>query len=141
MVLNGFKNMDKIICISGYFIWPHIGHIEYIREASRIGKMVVILNNDEQQILKYGKVIVPLKERAEILKEMRSVDCVIASIDKDRSVCKTLEKIRPNVFANGGDRTSRNIPEIETCEKLGIQMIFGLGKKIQSSSKLMDKIK
>lgn len=138
--MSGFKNM-KTIAVSGYFIWTHIGHIEYFREAKKYGRVIVILNNDEQQILKYGKVIVSLKERAEIIKEMRNVDCVIASIDKDRSVCKTLERIRPDIFANGGDRTNENIPEIETCERLGIQLIFGLGEKIQSSSKLIDLIK
>ena len=137
----GFNNMKKVICISGYFIWLHIGHLEYIREAAKLGSVIVILNNDEQQVLKYGKIIVPLKERAEIIKEMRNVDCVIGSIDKDRSVCKTLERIRPNIFANGGDKTSKNIPEVEICERLGIQLVFGLGKKIQSSSKLIDSIK
>ena len=51
------------VAVSGYFIWLHVGHIEYLKEAKKMGKLIVILNNDDQQVLKYGKVIVPLKER------------------------------------------------------------------------------
>jgi len=130
----------KIIAVSGYFIWLHAGHIEYFREANKLGRVIVILNNDAQQVLKYGRVIVPLRERARIIKSIRYVGKVVRSIDRDRSVCKTLERVRPDMFANGGDRTNENVPEMETCERFGIQLVFGLGRKIQSSSKLLEKI-
>ena len=90
-------------------------------------------------ILKYGRVIVPLNERAEILKAIPEVSSVIRSVDKDRTVCETLKILNPDMFGNGGDRDSENIPEVDICEKQGIQMIFGLGEKIQSSSWLMKK--
>ncbi len=125
------------IAVSGYFLWLHVGHIELFREAQKYGKLIVIVNNDEQQILKYGKIIVPLKERAEVLKDNKNINIVVKSIDNDRTVCKTLERIKPDIFANGGDRISENIPEIEICEQLNIRMIFGLGEKIQSSSDLI----
>lgn len=135
-----FVNM-KIVAVSGYFVILHIGHLEYLKEAKKLGdKLVVILNNDYQQFDKYGKVIVPLKERAEILKSIRYVDGVIRSVDKDRTVRKTLSILRPDIFANGGDRTNNEIPEAEICEKHNIQMIDGLGKKIQSTSWLLNKL-
>ena len=128
------------IATSGYFILLHQGHIELFEKASKIGKLIVIVNNDKQQILKYGKVIVPLEERMKIIKAIRYVDKVIACIDDDRSVCKTLKKLKPDIFANGGDRTHDNIPEYKMCEDLGIKMIFNIGKKIQSSSNLINKV-
>lgn len=130
---------NRIVAVSGYFIWYHIGHVQYIEDASKYGDVVVILNSDEQQILKYGKVIVPLAERAAVLKSNKHVTAVVKSIDTDRTVCKTLERIKPNVFANGGDRTDENVPESDICEKLGIQMVFG-GDKVQSSSELLLKV-
>lgn len=81
-----------------------------------------------------------MKERAEILNAIPEVHAVYKSIDKDRTVCETLKRIKPDMFGNGGDRDSDNIPEIDICENQGIQMIFSLGKKIQSSSWLMNKI-
>ena len=81
----------------------------------------------------------PLEERKKIIKAIRYVDDVFISIDKDRTVCKSLEKINPDIFAEGGDRFSHEIPEAEICKKLGIKIIDGVGKKIQSSSELVHK--
>lgn len=131
----------KTIAISGYFIWIHIGHTEYFREAAKYGRVVCIVNNDEQQKLKYGRIIVPLDERMEVLRGNKYISEVIPSIDRDRTVCKSLEKLKPNYFGKGGDRSYSNIPETTICEELGIQMIFGLGNKIQSSSWLISKLK
>lgn len=131
----------KTVAVSGYFVFLHVGHIEYLKLAKRLGdKLVVILNNDDQQFVKYGKVIVPLKERAEILKSIKYVDEVIKSVDTDRSVCRTLLILKPDIFANGGDRRIEEIPETEICEKYNIRLFDGLGSKIQSSSSLLTRI-
>ena len=131
----------KIIAVSGYFIWTHIGHIEYFREAAKYGEVICIVNNDEQQKLKYGKVIVPLQERMEILKDNKYISKVVASIDRDRTVCKTLESLKPDMFGKGGDRNVGNVPEVEVCNKYKVEMVLGLGNKIQSSSWLISKLK
>ena len=127
------------IVASGYFVILHIGHIEYFKRASKMGELIVIVNNDEQQVLKYGKVIVPLEERIKVVESIECVDKVIASIDKDRTVCRTLQMLRPQKFINGGDRTMENIPETDVCKRYDIKMIFQ-GKKIQSASEIMKKI-
>lgn len=134
------KKMKKKIAVSGYFLWLHIGHIELFKQAKKFGKLIVILNNDEQQLLKYGKIIVPLEERLEVIGAIKNIDKVIPSIDKDRTVCNTLKKIKPDIFGNGGDRNYKNIPEKKICERLNIELIFGLGLKKQSSSYLIKSI-
>ena len=135
----------KIVAVSGYFDPPHKGHIEYFKLAKQLagkdGKLLVILNNDEQTKLKKGKPFMPLEDRKIILESIKYIDEVFISIDKDGSVSKSLEKIKPDIFAKGGDRFSHEIPEAETCKKLGIKMVDGLGKKIQSSSDLIKGVK
>lgn len=131
---------ETIVVVSGYFDPLHVGHIEYFKLAKELGdRLIVILNNDEQSKLKKGKYFMPLEERKEIIKAIRYVDDVFVSIDKDRTVCKSLEKINPDIFAEGGDRFSHEIPEAEICKKLGIKIIDGVGKKIQSSTELIHK--
>ena len=128
---------EKIVAISGFFNPIHKGHIEYIKLAKQLGdKLIVILNTDEQAILKKGRSFMCLEERKIILESIKWVDEVIVSIDTDMTVCKTLELIKSDIFANGGDRYNKEIPEADICKKLGIEIIDGLGKKIQSSSKL-----
>jgi cytidyltransferase-like protein len=131
----------KTIAASGYFIWFHIGHLEYLQKARGLGdKLIVILNNDAQQMLKYGKIIVPFIERKRVLEAVRYVDEVVESIDTDRTVCKSLELIAPDIFAKGGDRFAEEIPEKEVCDRLNIKIIDGLGNKIQSSDDLLKKL-
>jgi len=133
----------KTVVASGYFDPLHIGHIRYLREAKKLGdKLIVILNNDKQAKLKKGRSFMPVNEREEILKSLEFVDEVVISKDEDLSVCKTLEMLKPDIFAKGGDRTIDNIPEKEICEKLGIKMVFGVGgEKVQSSSWLIANVK
>jgi cytidyltransferase-like protein len=127
--------MSKTICTSGYYNPLHIGHLKLLKEASKLGdKLIVIVNNDEQVKLKGGKFM-PEDERVEIVKAIKYVDKVVLSIDKDRTVCKTLELIDPDIFAKGGDSTNDNVPELEVCKKKGIKIVFNVGgDKIQSSS-------
>ena len=132
----------KIIVASGYFDPIHIGHIELLKKAKELGdKLIVIINNDGQTILKKGFAFMPHKERAKIITELACVDEVFISIDKDRTVCKSLAHLKPDIFAKGGDRTSDEIPEAKTCKEHNIQIIDRLGEKIQSSSDLIKKSK
>ena len=80
----------------------------------------------------------PHEEKAKILAELRSVDEVFISIDDDQTQCKTLEFIKPNIFAKGGDRYTNEIPEAKICKENNITIIDGLGKKVQSSSTLIE---
>jgi len=132
--------MDKkqiIVAASGYFNPLHIGHVEYLELAKKLGdKLIVIVNNEKQTIMKSGKEFMSVKERMAIVKALRCVDEVIESIDEDSTQCKTLTKIKPDIFAKGGDRFAGEIPETKTCNEIGIKIIDGLGAKIQSSSEL-----
>ena len=128
---------EKIVVASGYFDPLHIGHIEYLKLAKKLGdKLIVIINNDEQAKIKKGRHFMSEKERAEIVKSLKPVDEIFISIDKDKTVCKSLEFLKPNIFAKGGDRHAGEIPEAKICKELEIKIIDGFGKKIQSSSSL-----
>jgi cytidyltransferase-like protein len=130
----------KIVATSGYFICLHAGHIEYLQKASELGRVIVILNNDIQQKLKYGKIIVPFNERRKVMEAIKYVYEVIESIDEGKSVCNTLRLVEPDIFAKGGDRFSKEIPEKVVCDELKIKIIDGLGEKIQSSSNILKKL-
>jgi cytidyltransferase-like protein len=134
-----------VVAISGYFDPIHVGHIEYFKLAKDLagddGKLIVILNNDKQAIMKKGKVFMPVYERKRILESIRYIDEVYISIDVDRSVCKSIEAIHPDIFANGGDRFIYEIPEAAVCRRLGIKMVDGLGEKIRSSSELIENVR
>jgi len=126
---------DKLVCVSGYFSPLHKGHLEYFHRAKALGnKLVVIVNNDHQSFLKKGSSFMKEDERLEIIRNLKCVDYAVLSIDQDRTVCKTLECIRPHIFANGGDQNNDTIPEKNICNRLNIQLADGLGDKIQSSS-------
>ncbi len=127
----------KKVCISGYFDPLHVGHIEYINKAKKLGDyLVVIVNNNLQCKLKKGKFFMDENDRVEIVKNLKSVDEVFLSIDDDKTVCQSLKKLKPSIFANGGDRKNYEIPESKVCDMYGIEIIDGLGEKIRSSSDL-----
>ena len=137
----------KGIIVSGYFNPIHKGHIEYIINAKALSdELFVIVNNDHQRALKGSEEFQQETERVFILFNIKSVDHCILSIDKDRTVCKTIEKIALDFgekyelsFANGGDQNNNSIPERPICDQLGISLVDGLGDKIQSSSWLLKK--
>lgn len=131
------------IVISGYFNPLHIGHIELIKSARRLGeRLFVIVNNDKQVSLKGSVAFMPEDERLSIVSNIIGVDAAFLSIDKDLTVRESLQKINKDygvdVFANGGDRDKTNIPELDICEKCNIDIKTGIGgEKIQSSSELI----
>lgn len=127
----------KVVAVSGYFDPIHVGHLEYLKMAKSLGdKLVVIINSDYQAGLKKGKSFMPEQDRLEIIQALRCVDEVFLSIDKDKSVCKSLEHLKPDIFANGGDRSLEEIPETAVIKKYKIEMVDGLGEKIRSSSEI-----
>ena len=135
----------KAVIVSGYFNPIHKGHLEYFNNAKAIAdELFVIVNSDHQRALKGSKDFQGEEERLFIVSNIKAVDQAILSVDEDRTVCATLEKIANEygdshelAFANGGDQNNDTIPECSICEKMGIALIDGLGDKIQSSSWLL----
>lgn len=131
---------------SGGFDPIHPGHISMIKEAKQnCDYLIVIVNNDNWLKSKKGYTFMTENDRLYIVDHIVGVDATILTShsidDPDRSVCKELEKIRPDIFFNGGDRLEDNIPEYQLCKKLGIKMVFNTGGgKIRSSSELTKKI-
>jgi len=137
----------KAIIVSGYFNPLHRGHLELFKIAKTAGNMlIVIINSDLQRFLKGSKEFMLEDERLEIVNAIQYVDWTIISIDKDKTQIETLKEIyeiykdtHNLAFANGGDQNNDTIPEATICRKLGIELIEGLGDKIQSSSWLLNK--
>ena len=137
--------MRKGVIVSGYFNPLHKGHIEYLKLSKKKGDfLIVIVNNDFQRELKGSKKFMDETERQLIISELNVVDKVYLSIDKDRSVSKTIQMIYSELknefelfFTNGGDQDNSSILESEVCKELDIKMIDGIGSKIQSYSWLL----
>jgi len=138
--------MSKIVIVSGFFNPLHGGHLNMIEAASELGdKLIVVVNNDVQQVIKKDKVILTEQNRARLMNAIKHVDEVVIAIDSDPPVIKTLEMIAKKypddelIFANGGDRDSvKAIPEGEVCGKYHIKMVFGVGgnEKADSSTRI-----
>lgn len=146
------KKKPVVVAVSGGFDPIHIGHVRMFNDAKKLGdKLVVILNNDNWLRKKKGGSFMPDHERKEVIEALLAVDEVMLTTHpenpEDMSICGELRKLRPHIFANGGDRnmedskkkTSSLNPEADLCERLGIRMVFNVGKggKVQSSSWLL----
>jgi cytidyltransferase-like protein len=137
---------EIVVAVSGGFDPLHAGHVRLFEKAKKLGtRLVVILNNDNWLRAKKDHVFMNEGERKEIIEALRVVDGVMLTKHlkdtKDMSVVKELKILRPDIFANGGDRHYGNIPEVPVCEAIGCKMIFnvGHGGKVQSSSWLLAK--
>ncbi len=136
----------KAVIVSGYFNPLHKGHIEYFKfSKEKADLLFVVVNNDLQRSLKGSKEFMLEDERVLIVSNIKVVDVVFLSIDEDKSVIKTIQKIHNDYeskyklyFSNGGDQNNQLIPEREICEKLNIKLIDDMGQKVQSSSWLLN---
>ncbi len=136
----------KLVIVSGFFNPLHGGHLDMIEAAAKLGdRLLVIVNNDEQQMIKKGKIILPQENRYRLMTALRGVDEVMLSVDKDQPVIETIRLIAQThpydelVFANGGDRSAPEaVPEKDVCEEYGIEMIYGVGgtEKADSSTRI-----
>ena len=126
------------VCVSGGFDPAHVGHLRMMIAAASYGKVIVVVNSDEWLMRKKGYIFMPFKERCEILRGFECVHDTVAVEDTDGTVCEALKRIKPDFFANGGDRKTDNTPEMTLCKSLGIELLWGVGGgKIQSSSDLV----
>lgn len=126
------ETKKKTIVISGGFDPIHPGHIAMIEDAAKYGEVHIVVNSDEWLVRKKGFFFQPWTDRKKILEiytpHIYSVD------DSDGTVCEALRRIKPDYFGNGGDRTNKNTPELDVCEELGIEPVFGIGGGKYSSS-------
>ena len=138
------KKKKVVVAVSGGFDPIHVGHVRMFREAKALGdELVVILNNDNWLRAKKINIFMPEEERKEVIEALAVVDRVVLTEHgmrpSDMSVCRELAELRPDIFANGGDRKLDNIPEVPLCNEIGCEMIFNVGDggKVQSSSWLL----
>lgn len=123
----------RVVIVSGGFDPIHSGHINHFIEARKLGDILIVgLNSDEWLTRKKGKPFLPIDERLAVVKSMRMVDSAVAFNDDDNSsislIKQALVLFDDVLFANGGDRTQDNIPEIDAFDKdPRVQFAFGVG--------------
>jgi len=137
----------RIVLVTGGFDPVHSGHVSYIRAARKLGDALIVgVNSDSWLVRKKGEPFMPLDERGAIIEEFQSVDAVIVFDDSDGTAIDAINQVLelyPEdeiIFANGGDRTLDNIPEM-VVESERLHFVFGVGgedKKNSSSWILKD---
>ena len=137
------QQTQKTVMVSGGFDPVHIGHIRMILDAAQHGDVIVVANSDEWLFRKKGFVFMEFEQRAEILAAIKGVVKVSGVDDSDTTVCEAIRRLKPDIFANGGDRKKHNTPEQAVCEELGVEMLWGIGgeDKANSSSDLVERVK
>lgn len=134
------KTPYDTVVVSGGFDPVHIGHVRLILAAAEYGDVIVVANSDSWLYRKKGFVFMPWEQRKEILEAIKGVARVEWVDDTDETVCEALTRLKPTYFANGGDRKSENVPEVQVCKELGIEMLWNMGgNKVESSSSLVNK--
>lgn len=137
----------KIVCCSGGFDPAHSGHVLLLNSAKTYGDYLIVgVNSDEWLARKKGRAFMPLSERMDVIRNFKPVDEVMTFDDSDNSACDLLEKVKKKypghtiIFANGGDRTATNIPEMSVE---GVVFEFGVGgdNKANSSSWILQEWK
>jgi len=156
LVFEGINQTKCTVAItSGYYNPVHKGHISCFNAAKEIatrksngGQLFVIVNSDKQVKLKGSMPFMNEYERLFIVDSIKPVNYAFLSIDEDKTVCRTLDVLAeflPDcnlIFCKGGDSTADNVPEQETCDRLGIGIVYNIGgEKVQSSSWLLNKLK
>ena len=136
----------KAAIVSGFFSPLHVGHLDMIEGAAALAdKLIVIVNNNEQQLAKKGKLIIDEQERLRLVQALRAVDDALIAVDEDRTVSASLALVAEKygdefglIFANGGDRAPGFVPETAVCEEYGIDMVYGVGgtEKADSSTRI-----
>jgi D-beta-D-heptose 7-phosphate kinase/D-beta-D-heptose 1-phosphate adenosyltransferase len=129
--------LGKIVVASGGFDPIHPGHASNLLEASKLGDtLIALVNGDEFLRVKKGRPFMDLDTRCRVVSFIRGVDFVVPfEIAGDQTVCVALKRLKPHVFAKGGDRVdAKTTPEWQVCQELGIQIEYGIGAMKEWSS-------
>jgi len=139
--------MRKIVLVTGGFDPVHSGHIEYLKSAKKLGDILIVgVNSDDWLTRKKGRPFMPITERVTLIENLKMVNHVILFNDTDNTAIEAIKNVKalyPHdtvVFANGGDRTKENIPEMVVEN---VEFVFGVGgeNKANSSSWILEEWK
>lgn len=147
MSAETFETRDRPVgvIVSGYFSPLHVGHLDMIEAAAGLGdRLIVVVNNNDQQLAKKGKLIIDQQDRLRIVRALRAVDDAFVAVDQDRTVSESIRLVASKypdhrlIFANGGDRQPGFVPESTVCQEHGVELVFGVGgeRKADSSTRI-----
>lgn len=127
------------VMIAGGFDRLHPGHYDHIEKASALGdRLIVVLQSDANLLRKKGYYEMTYEDRKAMLEGLKWPMTVVPNQSQDGTCAEALWQYRPDVFAKGGDRTAENMPssETDTCARLNIRLVYGIGDLLGSSSRL-----
>jgi cytidyltransferase-like protein len=139
--------INRVVLVTGGFDPLHSGHIEYLKAAKKLGNVLIVgVNSDAWLTRKKGRAFMPGNERIAVLENLKFIDACILFNDNDDTAIEAIRNVQnlyPNsqiIFANGGDRTKDNIPEM-ICQD--VEFVFGVGgeDKLNSSSWILEEWK
>lgn len=132
--------MKKIVLITGGFDPLHSGHIAYFKAAKALGDYLIVgLNSDDWLARKKGRAFMPWNERLCVINNLSMIDEVYTFDDEDGSAKHFIQQARAHypdarlIFANGGDRTATNIPEMDVVDN-DLDFVFGVGGEDKKNS-------
>jgi len=126
----------KVVVVAGYFDPIHEGHLDHIESAKTLGDVLVIIAATEEQCAKkHGHYFHSWEGKVRLLKAL-GADDVVPNVDTDGSCAKTLQNLKPDIFAKGGEASANTLPiaEITVCEKMGCRIVYGCGRRLNRSS-------
>lgn len=137
------KHYDVLV-LSGGFDPLHVGHVRMIQSARDLAALVVVgVNSDDWLRRNRGAANMPFEDRREIVASIRGVTSAVGFDDADdtaRNLIRMVHTMSPGAkiaFGNGGDRTALNVPEVDLCTELGVDLVWGLGgQRVEASSEL-----
>lgn len=126
------------VAVAGYFDPIHDGHLDHFEKAKALGDyLVVIIGTEQQSVRKKGWYFLTLEGKKRLLLAYKHlVDEVVVNIDIDGTCAETLKKVKPDIFAKGGGEYNIPQKEIEVCKELGIKIVYNIGDRLNSSSRL-----
>jgi D-beta-D-heptose 7-phosphate kinase/D-beta-D-heptose 1-phosphate adenosyltransferase len=142
--MNKKKKFLTVLSAGHFDPFPHRGHIHHFEKAKKLGNwLIVAVNSDEDCRKKHdGLCYMPQEERMLQVGALKPVDEVIPAYGNDGTMTQTILKVKPDLFAKGGDRTPDNMPqsELDACKKVGCRIVYGVGRQENSSSSIIQKI-
>ena len=132
---------ERVGLANGCFDLLHVGHVRYLEDARSWGTRLVVAINDDESVRRLkgeGRPLMPIEERAELLRSLRCVDRVVAFGEVNMEV--TLRTLRPDVHAKGTDYTAETVPEAAIDRELGIEIAICGDPKDHSTSEFLTRV-
>lgn len=133
---------DNIVFTNGCFDILHVGHTRYLREAKKLGDVLVLaLNSDSsvRAIKGERRPLIPEDERADVVSSLESVDYV--TIFDEHTPLELIEYLKPDIIVKGGDWSEENVVGRESVKRRGGKIVIIPAIKGASTTNIIEKVR